>query len=266
MIKLFLADVDGTLVTEKKELTAGAVAAVHRLREAGIRFAITSGRPPRGMAMLVGPLALDSLTAGFNGGVYVNSDLSVVETRTLDPAAARRTLQLIQDHGIDAWVYTADAWLLRDPKAPHVDREQHTVQFPPEVVQDFDAALDHAVKIVGISDDLELVQRCEADAQQALGHTVSAARSQPYYLDVTHPEANKGDVVHHLAQRYGIDPQEIATIGDQMNDTLMFKQSGLSIAMGNASKEVQALATHVTGSYNDEGFAKAIDRFILAQA
>ena len=70
-ISLLIADVDGTLVTEDKVLTERARAAVHRLHEAGVGFAITSGRPPRGMAMLIEPLALDTPIAGFNGGVYV---------------------------------------------------------------------------------------------------------------------------------------------------------------------------------------------------
>jgi hydroxymethylpyrimidine pyrophosphatase-like HAD family hydrolase len=60
-----------------------------------------------------------------------------------------------------------------------------------------------------------------------------------------------------------VPPEEIATIGDQPNDVLMFKRSGFSIAMGNASDEVKAQATAVTGSYNAEGFAKAMERFIL---
>ena len=72
-ISLLLADVDGTLVTEQKVLTERARAAVMALRERGIRFAITSGRPPRGMAMLIEPLRLDSPIAGFNGGAFVRA-------------------------------------------------------------------------------------------------------------------------------------------------------------------------------------------------
>ena len=58
-------------------------------------------------------------------------------------------------------------------------------------------------------------------------------------------------------------PGEIATIGDQPNDVLMFKRSGFSIAMGNASDQVKAQASATTDSYNDEGFAKAMERYIL---
>ena len=265
-IKLFLADVDGTLVTKEKVLTERAVAAVHRMEEAGIHFAVTSGRPPRGMAMLVEPLKLQGVIAGFNGGVYVNPDQSVILSRTLDPGAARKAYDAIRGHGLDAWVYTAEDWMIRDPAAPHVDREGRTVQFGPKVVADPAEGLDRAVKIVGVSDDLALVERCEGDVQRALGNTVSAARSQPYYLDVTHPEANKGAVVAYLAEHYGISPREIATIGDMPNDVLMFKPSGMSIAMGQASQEVRDAATHVTDGYEDEGFAKAVERFVFGPA
>src|SRR5262245_34703815 len=81
-ISLVLADVDGTLVNEQKVLTKRAQAAVQHLRDAGIRFAITSGRPPRGMAMLLDDLRLDTPIAGFNGGIFVTPWLAIVEQRT----------------------------------------------------------------------------------------------------------------------------------------------------------------------------------------
>ena len=99
--------------------------------------------------------------------------------------------------------------------------------------------------------------------QQACGDSVSAARSQPYYLDVTHPKANKGEVVKIMSELLKIAPDEIATIGDQPNDVLMFVKSGISIAMGQSSAEVQKSATYVTTSSEDEGFANAMEKFIL---
>ena len=89
-IRLLLADVDGTLVTHDKVLTEAAKAAVHELHDAGIAFAVTSGRPPRGMAMLIAPLAMQTPIAGFNGGVFANPDLSMIESHMLDPTTAAR--------------------------------------------------------------------------------------------------------------------------------------------------------------------------------
>ena len=265
-ISLVIADVDGTLVTENKLLTPRARAAVQALHASGTAFAITSGRPPRGMAMLIEPLALTTPVAGFNGGIYVNPDMTILEEHVLAADAARRAVELILDHGMEAWVYSGKDWLIRNPQAPHVAREQWTVQFPPTVVDDFGRALDRAVKVVGVSDDHELVTRCEKDAREALGDRASAARSQPYYLDITHPDANKGTVVATLSRLLSIPSAEIATIGDMPNDILMFHASALSIAMGNAGPEVKKEAHHVTDSDNDEGFAKAMERFILGRA
>jgi Cof subfamily protein (haloacid dehalogenase superfamily) len=265
-ILLVLADVDGTLVTADKVLTARAAAAVKALHAAGIAFAITSGRPPRGMAMLIGPLALRTPIAGFNGGIFVNPDMTIMETHVLAADVARRALEVILHNGMDAWVYSGQEWLVRDPNAPHVAREQWTVKFAPTIVETFDEVLGRAVKIVGVSDDHDLVARCEKDAQGALGPGASAARSQPYYLDITHPDANKGTVVTTLAKLLSVPTGAIATIGDMPNDVLMFRNSGLGIAMGNASPEVQGEADVVTASYDDEGFAKAIEQFVLPHA
>jgi Cof subfamily protein (haloacid dehalogenase superfamily) len=265
-ISLVLADVDGTLVTAEKVLTPRAAAAVKALRTAGVAFAITSGRPPRGMSMLIEPLALQTPIAGFNGGIFVNPDMTILEQHVLTADAAKLAMDVILRNNMDVWVYSGNDWFIRNRDAPHVAREQWTVKFAPTVVGDFDGLLGNVTKIVGVSDDYDLVARCEKDAQDALGANASAARSQPYYLDVTNPDANKGTVVTTLSKRLSIPAGEIATIGDMPNDVLMFRKSGLSIAMGNASPQVQAQANRVTDSYDDEGFAKAIERFILPLA
>ncbi len=264
-ISLLLADVDGTLVTKDKVLTERAQKAVQDMAARGIQFAVTSGRPPKGMAMLIEPLRIATPIAGFNGGLFVKPGMAIIESRTLDPAAAKQAVELIGQGGLDVWVYAGDEWLVRDMDAPHREREQQTVRFPPKVVKAFtDEHLKAAVKITGVSDELDKVAACEKAVQQALGKTASAARSQPYYLDVTHPEANKGFVLSYLSRTLGIPAGEIATIGDMPNDVLMFKPSGFAIAMGQSSEEVKAAADGLTDSYEDEGFAKAVEQFVLA--
>lgn len=275
-ISLLLADVDGTLVTKEKILTDRARAAVHKLQDAGIRFTITSGRPPLGMKMIVDALKLTEPIAAFNGGLFVNPDFSTLEENVLPTTIVPEVIQMITAHHLDVWIYRGQDWFVHERHGPHVDREEWTVKFSPTVVTSFDGLFDNVVKIVGVSDDLDSVAKCETAVQKAFsahvhcqtkassgGEQVSAARSQPYYLDVTHPHANKGAVVDRLSQLLGIPRQEIATIGDMPNDVPMFKRSGLSIAMGNASTEVQKQANYVTTSYEEEGFAHAVEQFIL---
>ena len=262
-IRMLLADVDGTLVTQDKVLTDRAIAAVGKLKQAGILFAITSGRPPRGMSMLIEPLGLSTPIAAFNGGVFVRPDMSVIEQRVLPGNVTPAVIELLSAQGVDVWVYRGADWFVRDAKGPHVARESWTVKFDPTVTGDVGSVSDGVAKITGVSDDYDAVQKGVDAIRERFGDHVSAAQSQPYYADVTNPNANKGAVVRYLSETYQIPAEQIATIGDQPNDVLMFAHSGLSIAMGNASHEVQRAARRVTTSNENEGFANAIERFIL---
>jgi len=265
-IAAVLADVDGTLVTSAKVVTTRAIEAIETLHQRGVLFAITSGRPPRGMRMLVHPLEMRGPMAAFNGGIIVQPDLTIVDELPIPAGVAPTVIDVIRAHGLYPWIYRGTGWYVTDPDAPHAAREAATVQFQPTVVPSYDGLLDRAVKIVGVSDDHDRVERCEAAVDRQFGTHVSASRSQPYYLDVTHPEANKGVVAERLSRYYQIPLEQIAALGDGANDVLMFQRSGLSIAMGNASEEVQRQATFVTASNDDEGFAKAVEEFILPRA
>ena len=278
--RLLLADVDGTLVTKEKKLTDRAVAAVKQMREKGIEFAITSGRPPKGMEMLIGPLGISTPVAAFNGGLFVKPDLTIISEHVLGKEVVEPIIKIIEEHKLDVWIYRGKDWFVHERHGAHVDREEWTVKFPPQVVTSYDDLMDKVAKIVGVSDDLDAVAQCEQAVKEAFGPhvgtqqsnphrhegeaaTVTAARSQPYYLDVTHPEANKGGVVTTLAKMLNIRTDEIATIGDMPNDIPMFEKGGLSIAMGQASEEVKKAAAESTSSSEEEGFATAVEKFIL---
>jgi carbohydrate kinase (thermoresistant glucokinase family)/Cof subfamily protein (haloacid dehalogenase superfamily) len=262
-VRLVVADVDGTLVTPDKILTTKARAAVRHVIEAGIAFTITSGRPPLGMKMLIDELHLRDPITAFNGGLFVRPDLSVIRERLVPREAVQPAIDILSKDALDVWIYTDTDWRVRSRHAPHVDREEWTVKFPPTVVATFEDVFDRVVKIVGVSDDHEAMARCVTEVQQTCGQHVSAALSQPYYLDVTHPKANKGEVITALSALLAIPTAQIATIGDMPNDVLMFQRSGVSIAMANASAEVQHAAKFVTKSNTEEGFALAMERFVL---
>lgn len=262
-VGLVIADVDGTLVSHAKVLTPRAKEAVGELRSAGIAFAITSGRPPRGMKMLVDDLKLDTPVAGFNGGVFVTPTFEVLETHDLERDSVETALAVLAEHGITAWLYDHEDWYVPDPDGPHVAREADTVKFSPKVRKDFRALTEGAVKVVGVSDDADAIARCRKAVREALGDTATAELSQPYYLDITSADATKGAVVRELSARLGVANERIVTIGDMPNDVAMFATSGFSIAMGNASDAVKAQATAATGDCDHDGFADAMQRFVL---
>jgi Cof subfamily protein (haloacid dehalogenase superfamily) len=262
-IRLLLSDVDGTLVPHDKVLTERSIQAVKDVRDAGILFALTSSRPPRGLNMFLEPLEIATPIAAFNGGMIIEPDGRVLEEHTIDDSIVATIIGLLDDNGISVWVYRGVEWYVRDLDGPHVHHEADVCQFQPLAVSNFDGVSDGVAKIVGTSDDAVALTRARTAIQASVGERVSATNSQTYYLDITNPRANKGAVVDYLSSTFDIPTDAIATIGDAHNDVSMFERSGLSIAMGNAETDVQAAAQEVTTSNEDEGFARAVERFIL---
>ncbi len=258
-VRLVLSDVDGTLLTPDKRLTEGAVRAVDDLAAAGIGFALTSSRPPRGLAMLVEPLRLRLPLGSFNGGMMVTPELAVEFEAPIEDRHVAPVIEVLLDEGLSVWAYQGPRdWFVLDREGPHVEREVHAVGFEPVVLDSFAGLRGDVIKVVGVSDDPERVARAESAVRSRAGESVSATRSQSYYLDVTDSRAHKGHVVRYLAERLGVPVGDVATIGDGANDADMFAVSGVSVAMGNASDPVKSAATHVSRSNDDEGFAAAV--------
>jgi len=262
-VRLLVSDVDGTLVTSDKVLTGESIRAVERLGDAGIIFAITSARPPQGLAMFVEPLRLTTPLGAFNGALVVDSDMRVLEEKTIGDDLATPIVDLLHTHGLSVWVYQSSQWFVLDENGPHIEAEARICKCRPTRLSDFSSVIDGVTKVVGVSDDPGAGAAANAAMNERFGQRVAATRSQNYFLDVTHPDATKGRVVRFLSDLYGVASDEIATIGDMHNDVSMFAESGLSIAMGNAAAAVQEAASEVSRSNDDEGFAHAVDRFVL---
>jgi Cof subfamily protein (haloacid dehalogenase superfamily) len=265
-IALVVSDVDGTLLTKNKTLTDGASNAVRRLYDAGIGFTITSSRPTIGMGFLIEPLQIKLPVGPFNGSSIVDAKLNPIEQHLISAATARRAIDVLNEYGVDIWLFTNEKWLTRRPDAEYVPHEKLAIRADPTIVTDFTPYLAAACKIVGASSDAAMLQRCEAAMKQAVGAEATVVRSQSYYLDVTPPGHDKGTFVQAMAKLQGISTDAVATIGDMQNDLAMFAKSGLSIAMGNATDDVKKLATHVTRSNEDEGFAGAVELILQSNA
>lgn len=264
-ISLVLSDVDGTLINENKTLTAKTKAAIQKLRDAGISFTVTSARPPFGLKAIAETLELQYPIGSFNGGVIFTPDGEIVNSISLDQKIIPEIIAEAENHGLDAWLYSDRHWYIKNRHGFHVDHHQETLQFEPTVIDRYEDVKDDIFKIIAVGSDYDAVFRCETAIQEKFENSLAATRSQPYNLDITHPQANKGEAVKQIARQLNIPTAEVLTIGDNFNDISMFASSGTSIAMGNADAEVQKQANYVTDSNQEEGFAKAIDRFVLKQ-
>jgi Cof subfamily protein (haloacid dehalogenase superfamily) len=265
-VKLVISDVDGTIVQPDKSLSPGTIAAAARLQAAGVKLAVVSARPPRGMAYITTTLKLTAPFAGFNGGMLVGPDGATVEWNPAPADLVHQAIALFDARGIDTWLFTQDEWLIRDPQGAHVEHEKRTVRFDPRIVDDFAPYVNQVGKLVGVSEDYPKLAAIEAELHAIVGDGASAVRSQKYYLDLTHRDANKGAAVGAIARHLGVTLDEVAVLGDMPNDIPMFRVAGFSVAMGNGSVDAKAAATATTTPNDHEGWAAAIDTLILPKA
>ncbi|XIA64815.1 Cof-type HAD-IIB family hydrolase [Bradyrhizobium sp. TZ2] len=258
-IALVVSDVDGTLLTKDKILTDGVKTAVRKLHEAGIGFTIVSSRPTIGMGFLIEQLAITLPVGAFNGSSIVDARLKPIEQHLIAPAVAQRSLDVLNEFGVDVWLFSNERWYTRNPDGEYVAHEKRAIKADPTIIADFTPHLTETCKIVGASSDAALLQRCEAAMREAVGLEATAVRSQTYYLDVTPPGHDKGTFVEAIEKRLGISSDAVATIGDMENDLPMFARSDVSFAMGNAADAIKKHATHVTDSNERDGFAAAME-------
>jgi Cof subfamily protein (haloacid dehalogenase superfamily) len=260
MTRLFISDIDGTLVRKDKTLTEPTVAAIKRLRAAGVPVTLISARPPSGIVAHAERLGIDLPLGAFNGGTIFRPDGTILSAARLPAAIATDALDRLRAAGIERWVFADGHWYASTPDCRHVPREQIASGVDPIFTDDFASVIDRIDKIVGVSDDAPLVARVEADLVAAHRDRATIACSQPYYLDITALAANKGDGVAALAQAIGVDLADVTVAGDMPNDLPMFARAGHSIAMGQAPQAVRDAATSVTGPTDEDGLAAAVDR------
>ena len=179
---------------------------------------------------------------------------------------AREAIAMLRSASVGIWAFTTDRWLAEDPNGAYVEKEIRTIRTDPTVVTRLEDHLEAVVKLVGVTRDFERLASCEQLMRPALADRASVARSQSYYLDVTPAGTDKGAGVIKLARRLSVPVDEIVTIGDMENDVPMFRNSGFSIAMGNASAEVKSAAGGTTLSNEEDGVAAAIEQMILPRA
>ena len=261
-IRLLVSDVDGTLVRDDKSLPEANRDAILGLAAAGVATTLISARPPSGMTALAATLRLTGPLAAFNGGTLFDPDGRIRLAHRLETADAAAILRLFGRPGVALWVYADGAWFVGGLDNPHLPRERLAAAIEPVLRTDFAALGGRIDKIVGVSDDYELLLLLEGQARSMIAGRATIARSHPYYLDVTHRLANKGDGIAALAQAFGVELAQVAALGDMANDVPMFARAGFSVAMGQAPACVRAAATATAATNEEAGVADAIVHFI----
>ncbi len=261
---LLLSDLDGTLLTTDKRVTARTREALTRFSEMGNVFAICTGRDITSARLVYAGLGLDlpgSCIASFNGGLLAEAGSDKVLFRTgLRPQLVREAFAIADELGLHAQTYT-DTHILSPGDDPELAFYRRVIKTPVITGPD---ALDHMseypYKIILIElGGNEKQERYKELIQARYGDEVKVVRSAPEYLEVIPNTSGKDQAVMRLAEALGIPQENTIAAGDADNDLDMIIAAGTGIAMKNGTEAVRAAADIITEFDNDhDGLAEAL--------
>ena len=266
-VKFIALDIDGTLVNEKKQLTAKTYEAIHRAAEKGIVIAIASGRPLKGILPVAKVLDLDKIGGyilSFNGGrILEYPSMKVIRNITLKPEYIPEIYELSVSNKVNIMSYEGDIVISENVQDKYLILEAGLNGLETKQIDNFVKHIDFPINKCLMLGEGNYLAEVEKVVHNKLSDRMDVYRSEPYFLEVLPKGIDKAKSLEELIQKLGIDRSELMTFGDGYNDKTMIEYAGIGVAMANARPEVRECADFVTLSNEEDGVAFAIEKYIF---
>jgi len=260
-IRLFAIDVDGTLLDSSHHLRTDVRDSVCRLAASGLEVALATARGPAAVREIVRQFDFSPWLICFSGGWIGQLNRSPLQStnvqldKRIPAAAARSILRIAFSYDLEPSVFTSESWRVRNTTGEILE-ESRIVNLQPSVVSDLlaDGEEPNKIMLIGSMDQAsDVLLRMRESIRTFSNATFSKAN----YLEILPAGVNKAKALGVLTEGLGLNLSQVAAIGDAPNDLEMLSEVGLAIAMGNASREVKAIAEWVVGTNDEAGVAQA---------
>ena len=264
MYKLIAIDLDGTLLTDDLTVSPGTVKAIQQAVEMGATVTIATGRMFSSAKQFAQQLGINVPLITYQGAIIMDVDeKEVVYERLIFPDIAKKLVEISSEKNLHLQVFQDDnlyGAVENEKLIGYVEGVKVPYTVEPDLLKLAEKGFMKALFI----ESPETIDVLQEELKALFGNRAHIAKSKPHYLEVTHPEANKGLALLHLAKTLGIDQSEIIGIGDNHNDKELIMTAGLGVAMGNAVQEMKDIADYVSLTNNEEGVKHVIEKFVLA--
>lgn len=264
-IKLVATDLDDTLLRDDLTISQRVIEAIRQAREQGVYVTFATGRMPASARPYAEQLGLDVPIITYNGAMIQESISRKILYRKVIPVdLARKLVEFLLDQGVHLHMYREDhvyVQKMNDLSKAYAQKTRVPVE-EADLREMLKKENDGVEKIIvfGPPEELKFWQE---KIQEKFPNKLHLTSSKPYFLEMNHPEVNKGNTLLTFAQGLGIKQEEIMAIGDSLNDIEMIRCAGLGVAMENARQEVKEAAKVVTTSNEEDGVALAIEKYVL---
>lgn len=266
MYKLIAVDMDGTLLRNDKTISNFTKDIIDKARANGKYVVLCSGRPIEGLTKYLEELKLtskDDYVISFNGALVQSSfDKAILGSNKLKGRDFKRIYEMSRELGVHVQAFSK-LGLIAPVISKYTEVEASINNIEINIVDINDINDDEDIWKVMMVDEEDKLQAAIDKLPEALYDEYTIVRSAPFFLEFLNNQANKGSGIEILAQYLGIDRKEVIAIGDADNDRHMIKYAGLGVAMENATTGIKKISNYITSSNEEDGVAKAIDKFML---
>ncbi|GFZ27458.1 Cof-type HAD-IIB family hydrolase [Lactobacillus corticis] len=267
-IKLVALDTDGTLLNSQSKILDSTKKVVAQALAAGVKVVLCSGRPIAGLAPYMAELGItgdDQYAVTLNGAITRTASGKVQTEDILSHETYLELTEFARAHHTPFNVVAPDSKIITADHdidfMVYVQAYENTatlyVRQPSELPADFQPAKG---AFVGTKEQLDQIEPLVRERFDQNNYVV---RADDRFLEIMHPNVNKGQGLRELCQKIGIKPAEVMAVGDAGNDLTMFEFAGVAVAMGNGTPEAKAAADFVTGSNDADGIAQAFEKFVF---
>ncbi|NLM44552.1 MAG: HAD family phosphatase [Clostridiales bacterium] len=270
--KMVVMDMDYTLLNKNKGVSPGNKEALAEAAKKGVHLVVATGRIYSSARFYTRLLGLNTPIIASNGAIIKEDATNRImfQSILLDEVALEM-IRLCKEQGLYCHLYSQDT--VYTEKIINISQRYSEWnqklnggdRINIEVVSSLEKTVENErgkiLKAVVVDNDKEKL----AYIREKMIKTgkVSVSQSLKDNLEVMNKGINKGNAVKILAQIYGIEQDEIIAIGDNENDISMIEYAGLGIAMGNAVDELKEKADYITGTYDEDGVAQALWKFVI---
>lgn len=261
--KLFVTDMDGTLLNSERKISEGNKAAIKKAVEAGVIFTIATGRMHASALPFAQELGVEVPIITYNGALIKTTAGKEIYASYLEPELIKELVAFCWDKGFHVHLYSDDKLYFREDneKARYY---QHACGVKGEIVGD--RLLEYTAKVpklLMMSDNPEEGEAMMQAVREHFGSRVETVKSAPTYMELLKPGVTKASAIAKLAEIMGVPEEQVLAIGDSGNDIPMLKAVAFGVAMGNATPEARAAAKYFVADCDHDGLAEAVERFCL---
>lgn len=263
---LIALDMDGTLCDDNKVIPQENIDAIIEMQKAGKTVVVATGRPESGILPFIEELRLGEYggyVMSYNGGrIYDVKNDKILYNCSFPKEMLQPVLDTVKDSSITVTSPMDKRIVATNALNDYSYTEANIVNLPFHFCDDL-LEKDYNMNKLLLVDDPDVIEKYYPVIRDKFEPQLHVFLSEPFFLEITPPNINKGSGLHSLSEITGIPVSKMIAMGDSYNDIEMLKEAGLGVAMQNCKAGVESYADMVTVSNNDSGVAKIIREFIL---